>query len=107
MTVLTVAIMLSAFIFPRALVEAQEENIRQTPNNRVLTRSKLGWTGWLPKSYADRIREVAGVRQACANRWAGFRVPGQDNKFFESTGIDPEPFIAMHSELEAPAEQKQ
>lgn len=107
MTVLTVAIMLSAFIFPRALVEAQEENIRQTPNNRVITRSKLGWAGSLPKGYADRIREVPGVRHACPNRWAGFKLPGQDRKFFQAFGWDEAPCIAMHSELVAPAEQKQ
>jgi putative ABC transport system permease protein len=107
MTVLTVAIMLSAFIFPRALVEAQEENIRQTPNNRVVTRAKLGWTGWMPKAYADRIREVPGVRHACPNRWAAFKLPGQDRKFFQTFAWDEAPCMAMHSELVAPAEQKQ
>jgi putative ABC transport system permease protein len=107
MTVLTVAIMLSAFIFPRALVEAQEENIRQTPNNRVVTRAKLGWAGRLPKGYAERIREVPGVRHACPNRWAGFKLPGQDQKFFQAFGWDEGPCMAMHSELVAPAEQKQ
>jgi putative ABC transport system permease protein len=107
MTVLTVAIMLSAFIFPRALVEAQEENVRQTPNNRVVTRAKLGWTGWMPKGYADRVREVPGVRHACANRWANFKLPGQEKKFFAAFGWDEVPCIAMHSELVAPEEQKQ
>jgi putative ABC transport system permease protein len=107
MTVLTVAIMLSAFIFPRALVEAQEENIRQTPNNRVVTRAKLGWTGWMPKAYADRIREVPGVRHACPNRWAAFKLPGQDRKFFQAFAWDEAPCMAMHTELVAPPEQRQ
>lgn len=107
MTVLTVAIMLSAFIFPRALVEAQEENVRQTPNNRVVTRAKIGWTGWMPKGYADRIREIPGVRHSCPNRWAGLRIPGKDNKFFQAFAWDQGPCMAMHTELVAPAEQKQ
>jgi putative ABC transport system permease protein len=107
MTVLTVAIMLAAFIFPRALVEAQEEQVRQTPNNRVVTRSKEGWTGFMPVGYADQIRELPGVRHACATRWAALRLPGKERVFFQSMATEVEPFLAMHTELEAPAEQKQ
>jgi len=107
MTVLTVAIMLSAFIFPRALVEAQEEQVRQTPNNRVVTRSKEGWGGMLPLGYADQVREQPGVRRACASRWAGLRLPGKDGTFFQSMATEVAPFLEMHDELEGPEEQKQ
>jgi putative ABC transport system permease protein len=107
MTVMTVAIMLAAFIFPRALVEAQEEQVRQTPNNRVVIRSKEGWGGSMPLGYADKIRELPGVRTACATRWAGFRLPGKDRTFFQSMATEVEPFLAMHTELAAPPEQKQ
>lgn len=105
-TVLTVAILLCAFVFPRSLVEAQDEQIRQTPNNRVVTRPKLGWTGSLPVRYGDAIRELPGVKQACGSVWAGLKVPGKDDVFFGSFGIEAEPFIAMHDEIEAPEEQK-
>jgi putative ABC transport system permease protein len=60
----------------------------------------------MPLAYADKIREKPGVRQACASRWAGFKVPGKDNLFFQSFGIEEQPFIAMHHELEAPEDQK-
>jgi putative ABC transport system permease protein len=102
-----VAIMLSAFVFPRSLVEAQEEQIRQTPNNRVVTRPKIGWSGTIPASYADVIRELPGVKHACGGLWAGFKVPGKDNVFFEGLGMQAEPFVAMHYEVEAPQAQKQ
>jgi putative ABC transport system permease protein len=107
MTVLTVAVMLAAFIFPRSLVEAQAEQVRQTPNNRVVARSKEGWAGWMPYGYADRIREQPGVRYACASRWAGLRLPGKDNLFFPSFATEAEPLLAMHTELLIPAEQRQ
>lgn len=107
MTVLTVAVMLAAFIFPRTLVEAQEESVRQTPNNRVVVRSKEGWAGWLPYGYADQIREQPGVRHACASRWAGLRLPGRDNVFFGSFATEVQPFLAMHQEVVAPPEQRQ
>ena len=77
MTVMTVAIMLAAFIFPRALVEAQEETVRQSPNNRVNVRPKEGWIGTLPLGYADQIRELPGVRHACAIARASAAPAGQ------------------------------
>ena len=105
-TILTVAILLCAFVFPRSLVDAQDEQIRQTPNHRVVTRPKLGWTGSLPVRYGDTIRELPGVKQACGSLWAGLKVPGKEDVFFGSMGIEAEPFIAMHDEIEAPEEQK-
>jgi hypothetical protein len=107
MTVLTVAVMLAAFIFPRTLVEAQEESVRQTPNNRVVLRSKEGWAGWMPYGYAEQVREQPGVRYACASRWAGLRLPGRDNVFFPSFATEVQPFLSMHQEVVAPPEQRQ
>jgi putative ABC transport system permease protein len=107
MTVMTVAIMLAAFIFPRALVDAQEERVRQSPNDRVGTRPKHGWGATLPIGYADQIREMAGVRHAAASLMAGLRLPGKDKVFFRSRATELEPYFAMMDELEVPAEQKQ
>jgi putative ABC transport system permease protein len=107
MTVMTVAIMLAAFIFPRALVEAQEENVRQVPNNRVNVRPKEGWAGFLPVRYVDQIRELPGVRRAYATRVPGLRLPGKEKTTFQSKAADMEPFLAMIDELVAPADQKQ
>jgi putative ABC transport system permease protein len=107
MTVMTVAIMLAAFVFPRSVVDAQDEQIRQTPNNRVVTRSKLGWGQPMPLSYADSIRQLPGVVLAVGSRPAGFRLPGKDNVFFRSWGTEPVPLLAMHDEIVLPPEQKQ
>src|SRR3954471_3438622 len=71
MTVVTVAILLTAFVFPRTLVEAQERQVRESPNNRVLTQPRTGWGELLPARYADEIRADPGVRQATGARWAG------------------------------------
>lgn len=106
MTVITVAIMLTAFVFPRTLVESQEKRARDAPNNRVITLSKLGWSVALPQRYVDEIRGMEGVKQAVAIRGAGFKLPGKDDVWFGSNGVDPEPFIAMHAELVAPEAQK-
>ncbi len=107
MTVMTVAIMLAAFIFPRALVNAQEERIRQSPNDRINVRPKLGWRATLPLGYADQIRELAGVRTAAASRMIGLRLPGKDTVRFSSRATEMELYLPMMEELETPAEQQQ
>jgi putative ABC transport system permease protein len=107
MTVMTVAIMLAAFIFPRALVEAQEEQVRQTPNNRVNVRPKEGWSGALPLRYADQIRGLPGVRRAYATSVPWLRLPGREKVRFQSKAAEMAPLLAIIDELEAPADQKQ
>jgi putative ABC transport system permease protein len=107
MTVLTVAIMLTAFVFPRTLVEAQRQQVRETPNDRVLVLPRRGWRGGLPRRYVDEVRATEGVRQALGSRWAGLKLPGKEELFFQSQALDVEPFIAMHHELVAPEAQKQ
>ena len=107
MTVLTVAIMLTAFVFPRTLVRAQRQQVEETPNDRVLVLPKRGWRGGLPRRYTDDVRATQGVRQALGVRWAGLKLPGKDNVFFASQALDAEPFIAMHHELVAPEAEKQ
>lgn len=107
MTVITVAIMLTAFVFPRTLVEAQRQQVRDTPNDRVLVLARRGWRSGLPRRYVDEVRATAGVRQALGSRWAGLKLPGKEDVFFASQALDAEPFIAMHHELVAPVAQKQ
>lgn len=106
-TVLTVAIMLAAFIFPRALVEAREEEVRQAPNDRVNVRPREGFTGTLPLHYAEQIRGLPGVRRVAASRSASLRLPGKERTFFQSRASEMEPFLALVDEIELPPEQEQ
>jgi putative ABC transport system permease protein len=107
MTVLTVAIMLTAFVFPRTLVDAQRQQVLDTPNDRVLVLPKRGWRGGLPRRYTEEVRATAGVRSVLGSRWAGLKLPGKDDVFFQAQALDAEPFIKMHYELVAPEAQKQ
>ena len=106
MTVLTVAIMLAAFIFPRALVNAQAERVRQTPNDRVNVGPKLGWSATLPMGYSDQIRELPGVRLVAASRRIGLRLPGKERVRFGSRATEMQPYLEMVEELAVPEEQK-
>src|SRR5688572_28054122 len=108
MTVLTVGIMLSAFVFPRALVDAQRRQVDQAEANRVVVQPRRGWGSPLPARYADELREMDGVRSAAGSRWAAFKVPGKEDMFFGSFAAEARHFVDMHAhQLIAPAEHRE
>lgn len=108
MTVLTVGVMLSAFVFPRALVDAQRRQIDQAEANRVVVQPRRGWGSPLPARYAEQLRKMDGVRTAAGSRWAAFKAPGKEDMFFGSFGVEAKPFIDMHDhQLIAPAAERE
>ncbi|MFO7177297.1 MAG: FtsX-like permease family protein [Pseudomonadota bacterium] len=106
LTVVAVAVSLVAFLLLRTLGAAWTEQVEQTPNNRVVSRHKLGWSQNLPVTYGDVIRGLEGVELAVGVRWAGLVVPAKPEAFFESFGVEGRPFVDMHYELAIPEEQK-
>jgi putative ABC transport system permease protein len=107
LTVLAVAITLVAFVLLRTLSAGWTDRIVQTPNNRVVTRHKIGWASSLPVHYTERVRQIPGVNLAMGGTWAGLKLPIDDSVFFQSFAVDARQFVDMHYELSAPAEQKQ
>jgi len=107
MTVLTVAIMLAAFVFPRTLVVEQDQYVEEAKNDRILVLPDQGWTSVLPARYVDDVRATDGVERALGVRWAGFKLPGKDEVFFAANAVDAAPFVAMHQEISAPDADKQ
>lgn len=107
MTVLTVAIMLAAFVFPRTLVVEQEQFAEQAKNDRVIVLPTRGWQSVLPARYVEEIRSRDGVARVVGVRWAGFRLPGKDDLFFSSSAVDAAEFVAVHQEISASDAEKQ
>jgi len=106
-TVLAVAISLMAFVLLSAVSTGWRQQVQQTPNNRIVTRHKISFDHSMPIRYAQTVRALPGVQKAMGGMWAGLKIPGDRPVFFESFAVEAEPFIAMHQELVAPAEQKQ
>ena len=102
-----VATCLVAFLLLRTLGHAWTEQVAQTPNNRVVTRHKLGWAKALPARYADTIRGLPGVETAVGVRWAGLKHPRSEGVLIDSFAVEGRPFVDMHYELEAEPAQKQ
>lgn len=106
LTVIAVAVTLVAFVLLRTLSAGWTDRIEQTPNNRVVSRHKIGWAGSLPVHYTDIVRKLPGVNTAMGGSWVGFKLPSDDSVFFQSMAVDAREFVDMHYELSAPAEHK-
>jgi putative ABC transport system permease protein len=106
-TVAAVAITLVAFVLLRTLSAGWTDRIEQTPNNRVITRNRIGWARSIPVRYTDIIRHLPGVRQATAATFPPLRLPGDETARFLVSAVDAQDFVNMHYELTAPVERKQ
>ncbi len=107
LTVVAVAVTFVAFVLLRTLSAGWNERVEQTPNDRVVTRHRMGWGRPLPVHYTEQIRRMPGVIRATGARWAALKLPQDETERFQSAAIDPRDFVEMHYELSAPPEQKQ
>jgi putative ABC transport system permease protein len=108
LTLVAVASTLVAFLLLRTLHAGWTDRIEQTPNDRVVTRNKIGWSGSLPVRYAESVRGLPGVKSAIGLRRGGLKLPTDNGVFFESWAVDnAQTFVDMHYELSAPAGQKE
>lgn len=106
MTVLSVAVTLVAFLLLRSVSSAWTRQVDETPNNRVVSRHRIGWSQTLPVHYVEEVRHIAGIRHAMGARWAGLRPPDTRVERFETTAVHAATFMAMHSEIVAPEVEK-
>jgi putative ABC transport system permease protein len=106
MTVLAVAITLVAFVLLRTMSRSWTERVAQTPNDRVVTRHKIGWVPRMPARYAAEIRAVPGIVTAMGGRWAEVKQPGNEREWFDAMAVEAQPFVEMHYEIVAPTAEK-
>ncbi len=106
-TVAAVATSLVAFLLLRTVNAGWTRRVDETPEDRVVTRHKISWEQTMPVHYAEVVRSLPGVRQAMGGRAIVLRNPREEKVRFETTAVQAAPFVQMHYELDAPAEQKQ
>jgi putative ABC transport system permease protein len=107
MTVVAVAISLMAFVVLRTVSADWTQRVEQSPNDRVVTRHKLGWRRELPIHYVEEIRGMAGVTAAMGGSFVPLRLPSAPTLKFESVAVEAQPFVDIHREFLAPDQQKQ
>jgi putative ABC transport system permease protein len=99
-TIVAVAIGLLGYLLLRSINAAWTERISQTPNDRVITRDKIGWTQKLPSHYAAEIRQLPGIVDAVGVLSLNLELPQNERARFQANAVEAEPFIAIHHELE-------
>src|SRR5262245_52123806 len=87
LTVVAVAITLVAFVLLRTLSAGWTERVKQTPNDRVITRHKIGWASPIPVRYTDIIRNMPGVKRAVGASWIDLRLPADETVQFQSVAV--------------------
>lgn len=106
LTMFALALTLLAFMTLRTVSESWTRQVAETPNNRVVSRHRIGWEQNLPRHYTEEVRQVAGVKQVMGGRFAGLKHPSRVGAWFDTMAVDAAVFTAMHVELSAPDEHK-
>jgi len=108
-TIFTTASIFIAFLLfgvLMAIKAAFSMGIEVAGADRLMTIHKVSFIQPLPRSYAERIRGVAGVTQITHANWFG-GIYQDPNNFIAQFAVDPETYLAMYPEYEIPEEQKQ
>jgi hypothetical protein len=106
MTVLAVAIVLLSFLLLRSLGANWTDRVEQTPDDRVVSRNKLGWGRPVPVCYLDMMRGRDDLQLVVAGVFPAFTLPGEDGRFIGGQATFMPEFLEMHRELIVPEEQK-
>jgi len=104
LTVLGIAIAVTAFGLLRTVVTAWNAGVESSAANRLIVRQAVSFIFPLPFSYRDRIAKLPGVEAVSYQNWFG-GVYIDKNQFFARMAIDPETFEQVYPEYIVPPDQ--
>ena len=104
LTVLGLAVAVTAFVLLRTVVTAWHVGIEASAANRLITRHAVSFVFPLPYAYRDRIAQVPGVERVTFAVWfSGVYI--DKNQFFARLAVDSNTFFDVYPEfLLTPAE---
>lgn len=97
LTVLGVAIAIVAFGLLRTLVDLWYAGVEASSASRLITRNAISLVFPLPITYAERIRQIPGVKGVSWGNWFG-GIYRDERNFFPSFAIDPRSYFPMYPE---------
>ncbi|RZL02862.1 MAG: FtsX-like permease family protein [Rubrivivax sp.] len=106
LTMVGLVVAISAFGLLRTIVDAWYAGVDASSSARLVTRSSISLTFPLPLSYADRIRQVEGVKGVSWANWFG-GVYITERNFFAQFAVDPTSYLALYPEYVLKEEEKQ
>jgi putative ABC transport system permease protein len=101
LTVVGIVVAISAFGLLRTIVDAWYAGANASSSARLVTRSAVSLVFPLPLTYAQKIRQLAGVRSVSWAQWFG-GVYISERNFFPQFAIDAPTYLDMYPEFILP-----
>ncbi len=105
LTVLGIVVAITAFGLLRTIVDAWYAGANASSSARLVTRNAVSLIFPLPLTYAQKIRQVDGVRSVSWANWFG-GVYITERNFFPQFAVDAPSYLAMYPELLLSAEEQ-
>jgi putative ABC transport system permease protein len=105
LTVFGVAVAVLAFGLLRTVVDAWYAGVSAAAANRLVIRSSISLTFFLPIAYMEKIRAVDGVKAVSHMTWFGGIYIDRKN-FFANFAVEGKPFLDLYPEFIIAGDQK-
>jgi len=105
LTVFGVAVAVLAFGLLRTVVDAWYAGVSAAAANRLIIRSAISLTFFLPISYMEKIRAINGVGAISHMTWFGGIYIDRKN-FFANFAVEGSPFFDLYPEFVLPDDQR-
>lgn len=107
LTLLSILVAFLLFGILCAIKEAFTAGVSMAGADRLIVRHKVSLIMLLPVTYGPRMEKIPGVTSAVSWVWFNGLYQNDPKNFFGSFPVNPEPFLAMHTEYTLPEDQKQ
>jgi putative ABC transport system permease protein len=94
-----------AFGLLRTIVDAWYAGVNATSSARLMTRNAISLVFPLPLNYAEKIRQVQGVRSVSWANWFG-GVYITESNFFPQFAVEGKSYLDMYPEYRIPDEER-
>ena len=105
LTILGISIALLSFGLLRTVVSAWYAGVNASSAGRLVTRNSVSLVFSMPISYAERIRQVEGVKGVSYANWFGGIYITEKN-FFPNFAIQPRSYLELYPEFVVSPEQQ-
>lgn len=105
LTIFGVAVAVLAFGLLRTVVDAWHAGVSAASANRLVIRSAISLTFFLPIAYMQKIRAIDGVKAVAHMTWFGGVYIDRKN-FFANFAVDGRPFLDLYPEFVLAEDQK-
>src|SRR5262249_15057354 len=100
-----IAVALFAFCFINALIRAWYAGVDSSNKDRLIVRSSVSLSFFLPYSYYEVVKRIPGVERACFALWFGGVYKDERNRFAQFA-IGGDDYFDVHTELVIPPDQR-